>query len=172
MVSGPGAHPPTAGSYDMGYGLDSIEELSLPSFDEGEPVDPDALTDPFGPGTRTEEIPAPDESTKLPETPKLPPAPGGPEPPGKDDLEIPQIVPGELIPPPVSEEDEVKPPGQIKLPDSVQHGAGLPDELRIHPALSGGQRIDGEIDSMTIVVNVTKIGAHREPGRMRPVVVC
>ncbi len=138
-------------SSEMDDGFDSIDDLSLPNLDEGEPVDPDALTDPV--------VPIPDdkmngeESTDLPAP--LPPAPGGPEPPSKRDTEIPQIDPGEILPPPAADDGGLpKPPGQIELPDSVQAAAGVPAKLRIHPGLSGGQRVDESIDNMMIVLNV------------------
>jgi hypothetical protein len=91
---------------------------------------------------------------------ELLPAPGGPEPPGKRDTEIPPIVPGDPLPPPAPDEKDAQPPGKIDLPDSVSTTeTGQPETLRIHPALSGGQKVDGHIDGMLIVVNVVdKLG--------------
>ena len=129
------------GGIDIGMDED---EFALPSFDDGELVDPDALTDPPSAGDTV-----PEGGGNL-----LPPAPGGPEPPGKSDTEIPQVDPGEILPPPVSEEDQVQPPGQIRLPDSAQASAGIPESIRIHPSLSGGHRVEGEVREMIVVVNV------------------
>ncbi len=132
----------------MDDGFDSLDDLELPDLDEGEQVDPDALTDPVAPipddNTDGEDLLAP-----------LQPAPGGPEPPSKRDTEVPQIDPGEILPPPGADDGGLpKPPGQIKLPDSVQAASGVPAALRIHPGLSGGQRVEESIDNMTIVLNV------------------
>jgi hypothetical protein len=86
---------------------------------------------------------------------ELLPAPGGPEPPGKRDTELTPELPGEILPPSTLEgEPEEKPPGQILLPDSVQNGHGLPDQLWLHPSLSGGSRADGKIENMLVVVTV------------------
>ncbi len=85
---------------------------------------------------------------------QLLPAPGGPEPPSKRDTEVPPVLPGEVLPPSILDGQEDKPPGQILLPDSVQDGAGVPDQLRLHPSLSGGHRVDGKVENMVIVVNV------------------
>jgi hypothetical protein len=128
----------------MDHGFESIDDLTLPSLDEGEPVDADALTDPGMNG---------EESADLPDL--LPPAPGGPEPPSKRDTDIPQIDPGEILPPPAADDGGFPTPnGQIKLPDSVQAAAGVPAQLRIHPGLSGGHRVDKSIENMVLVLNV------------------
>jgi hypothetical protein len=131
---------------------EDLGELELPMFDEGEPIDPESLAEPgisSPPATKGGKQNSGDSSPA-----ELLPAPGGPEPPGKNDLRVPPILPGEVLPPPDSDADQIKPPGQIQLPDSVQAVEGIPDELRIHPTLSGGHRIDGHIEEMTIVLNV------------------
>ena len=158
----PAKESPSVDDIDLGEGLESIEELELPMFDEGVPVDPDALTDPVPlvdpgePGEPSEPVEPSDEDDSDPE---MLPAPGGPEPPGKRDTDAPQVVPGELLPPPLREEEELKPPGQIILPDSVQAAAGAPQKLRIHQGLSGGHAIDGNSEGMMIVVNaIDKLG--------------
>ena len=82
---------------------------------------------------------------------ELLPAPGGPQPPGKRDTEVPPELPGEILPPSMLDgEPEEKPPGQILLPDSVQNGHGVPDQLRLHPSLSGGSVTDGKIENMLV----------------------
>jgi hypothetical protein len=122
------------------------DELDLPTFDEGVPVDPAQLPEPLPPAASGLDA-APPDGQRMP-------APGGPEPPGKSDTEPPPVEPGELLPPADAKDDNDKPPGQIQLPDSVRAAAGQPERLSIHPALSGGIRVDGKIDGMTIVVNV------------------
>ena len=87
-------------------------------------------------------------------TPLLDPAPGGPVPPGKEDTELPPVLPGEKLPPQFGSPDENKPPGQIKLPDSIKSNERVPDALQIHPTLSGASRMDGKIQDMLLVVNV------------------
>jgi hypothetical protein len=89
------------------------------------------------------------------------PAPGGPEPPSKRDTEVPPVLPGEILPPSTLDAEEDKPPGQIPIPDSAKDGSGVPDQLRLHPSLSGGHRVDGDIESMMIVVNV--LDSHGRP---------
>ncbi len=84
----------------------------------------------------------------------LDPAPGGPVPPGKQDTELPPVLPGEQLPPQFRSPDENKPPGQIQLPDSVKSNERVPDTLKIHPTLSGASRIDEKIQDMLLVVNV------------------
>jgi hypothetical protein len=133
-------------------GLEQMGDLELPMLDEGEPVEPDALNEPLVP-----EMPllpgeaAPSKDTSPAE---LLPPPGGPQPPSKNDIQVPPILPGEVLPPPASEGDQSKPPGQVELPDSVQAIEGVPDQLRIHPALSGGHRVDGSLEGMMVVINV------------------
>lgn len=135
-------------SFDEG---DAMDDLELPTLDEGEPVDPEALTDPISPSP---EPPAPQQPTPQQPAP-LPPAPGGPEPPSKRDTTIPQIDPGEILPPPAADDGGTpKPNGQITLPDTLQASAGIPAQLRVHTGLSGGYRVEGNIDDMKIVVNV------------------
>ena len=84
----------------------------------------------------------------------LDPAPGGPVPPGKEDTELPPVLPGEQLPPQFGSPDKKKPPGQIQLPDSVKSNNRVPDSLKIHPTLSGASRIDEKIQDMLLVVNV------------------
>ncbi len=153
---------------DMEHGFDSFDDLNLPEVDEGIAVEPDELDTMIDPGasrgpesdasSNREPLKDPSASdssrSRDSESSELLPAPGGPEPPGKRDIDVPEIVPGELLPPPIGEEDDLKPPGQIQLPDSVQAAAGVPNQLRIHHALSGGHRVEGSITGMVIVVNV------------------
>jgi len=84
----------------------------------------------------------------------LDPAPGGPVPPGKQDTELPPVLPGEQLPPQLGSPNEIKPPGQIQLPDSVKSNERVPDSLKIHPTLSGANRIEEQIQDMLLVVNV------------------
>ena len=160
----------------MEYGFES--DLELPDFDTGSPIAPEALTDPEYPNEPIEMgTPSPpaaptetDAATSKPDSSgaadsdspfekKLLPAPGGPEPPGKSDTDIPKIEPGDILPPPGKEDGEALPPGQISLPDSVQAAAGEPTEIRLHPGLSRGYRINNQIQGMNIVVNVLdKVG--------------
>lgn len=128
------------GSGNMEHGFDS-DELELPMFDVGEPVDPEALTDPL-----------PLDNQRLP-------APGGPVPPGKQDTEVPPVDPGEILPPPLND-DEVKPPGQIILPDSIQASGGVPAELRLHPTLSSGHQSDGNVDGALLIVTAVDAAGH------------
>ncbi len=79
------------------------------------------------------------------------PAPGGPVPPGKRDLEVPPLIPGEMLPPDPNGGDG-KPPGQIILPDSIQAGAVAPDRLEVHKTLSVGHYTDGKFDGAVIVI--------------------
>jgi hypothetical protein len=124
------------------------DELSLPTIDEGAPVDPEALTDP-GAGAAGESGEG--------DAPMLP-APGGPEPPSKRDTEAPQVIPGQPAPP-AAPGEEIKPPGQVVLPDSIQSTDTAPDQLRIHKGLSGGHLIDEKTDGLMIVVNaVDRLG--------------
>ncbi|MAI72322.1 MAG: hypothetical protein CMM01_15615 [Rhodopirellula sp.] len=90
-----------------------------------------------------------DSGTRL-----LDPAPGGPEPPGKRDTELPPVLPGEQLPPQLGSPSENIPPGKIQLPDSVKSNERVPDSLKIHPTLSGANRIDEKIQDMLLVVNV------------------
>jgi hypothetical protein len=87
----------------------------------------------------------------------LPPPPGGPEPPGIDDLQLPEIDPGEIIPPPLGIEDRPPPPGKVDLPESLRpkrEQIRPPKSLAIHPALSGGHQFDDEpSEGLYLVVN-------------------
>ena len=136
--------------------------------DEGQPADPSEVLppsaqDPFSDDPNGSERKIGDETRPMEtdESGGLLPAPGGPEPPSKRDTEIPPVLPGEILPPSILDGEQDKPPGQILLPDSVQDGAGVPDQLRLHPSLSGGRRVDGKLENMLIVVNV--LDAHGRP---------
>ncbi len=119
---------------------------SLPEMDELELPD-------VNPGVPTPMIEPPASLDAPPDVETLP-APGGPEPPGKEDIDPSGVIPGEVLPPPASPENE-KPPGQIKLPDAVQAGNGVPSGLRVHRSLSGGYRFENEeVDGLMVVVNV------------------
>ena len=188
-----------------------LSDLLPPMFDEGDPVQPDAidrpefpsvpiqpldgepvpLTDPVAPNRtgglavpdfpelkdplpqskdpspQTETTPKPSRPLKMPnqdgdtQSPGpnqgnslLEPAPGGPVPPGRKDTELPPVLPGEQLPPENGGPDEIKPPGQIELPDSVKANDRVPESLRFHPTLSGVNRVDGKIQDMLVVVNV------------------
>ena len=162
-VPGPDtAQGENSGKIQMDSGFDD-EELELPSFDSGQPVDPDALTDPI---PIPEAIPVPEA---IPGREGIPlrkeesqdsagetlPAPGLPQPPGKEDIIIPQIDPGEILPPPAGgEQDPADQPGKIELPDSVGKSTGAPEELRIHTGLTSGVTGDGENHEMTIMIFV------------------
>ena len=115
---------------DDGFGDDDLE---LPSVDTGEPIAPEALQDP--------------------EIEDLSP-PGLPEPPGKEDIAVPPIDPGEILPPPVDDADELKQPGQIELPDSLNSSSNTPENLKIHAGLSTGISVAAEANEMTIVIHV------------------
>lgn len=100
------------------------------------------------------------------------PAPGGPEPPGADDLRIPPIEPGEIVPPPGPGSEPEGPPGQIELNDAMRFlgrtdpaDAGLPPptEIRVHPTLSGPYRFDDEDEADGMMLVLTAIG---EGGRV------
>ncbi|MGI9474075.1 MAG: hypothetical protein ACR2NZ_21220 [Rubripirellula sp.] len=168
-----GAESPSESTDDF-----NLDDLIPPSFDEGDPVDPKAFNeledvgeegalDDEGSKSSSEPSDAPPsfdppalpgDASELPgkTSEPLQPAPGGPVPPSKDDTEIPPILPGEQIPPADATDgmEDVKPPGQILLPDSVNATDRIPDTLRIHQALSGGHRVEGRVEEMTIVVNV------------------
>jgi hypothetical protein len=110
--------------------------------DEGQRFDPSEL-----PGSAPARVPSDSPAELLP-------APGGPEPPGKRDTDIPPVLPGEILPPSELDQQNDKPPGQIILPDSANDRRGVPDQLRLHSSLSGGKRVDGNVEDMRIVVNV------------------
>jgi hypothetical protein len=127
---------------------DPDEMFEPPFIEEGELADPSELSgavspddgDPLGAGL----VP-----------------PSEPEPPGKDDLELPEVFPGELLPP-AGDGDGESPPGQIPLPQSVQAAtAPFPESIRIHRGLSGGHQFDedDQIDGMYLVINaIDKLG--------------
>ncbi len=145
-IANPDRDTSESGQIQMDSGFDS-EDLELPAFDTGEPVDPDALTDP---------IPVPDpDQQESDSSPQELPAPGLPQPPGKEDLTVPQIDPGEILPPPAGgREEESDQPGKIELPDSVSKPSGVPEEIKIHTGLTTGITGDGESNEMTIMLFV------------------
>lgn len=124
--------PEAVREQDIGEAYEA-DALDLPSFDPGEPVDPETLADP----------PA-----------DLLPAPGLPAPPGREDLEIPPIEPGEILPPP-ADSSEISPrPGQVELPQGVHTVAATADRLVIHPTLSSGVVQQDQRLEMILVVQV------------------
>jgi hypothetical protein len=127
----PGFNPPTPETETPGEANTPLPTLTLPP--------PDGTKKP---------------SESKPGTQLLDPAPGGPVPPGKEDTELPPVLPGEKLPPQFGAPDDNNPPGQIQLPDSVKSNNRLPDSLKIHPTLSGANRIDAKIQDMLVVVNV------------------
>lgn len=144
---------------------DDLSDLGV-MIDEGQPVDAAEIASPEAPQNAPVDPgksspnravpPAGSPSRDTNESGELLPAPGGPEPPGKKDTELSPVLPGEVLPPSTLDGDEPdnKPPGQIVLPDSAQDGSGIPDQVRIHPSLSGGQRVDGQVNDMRVVLNV------------------
>jgi hypothetical protein len=147
----PPAEPAPAGDSDQPDDFD-IEDWDM-GADLGEPmIDNDGF--------------APDEGTSVPPvTPgengvEMLPPPGGPEPPGKKDLEISPIVPGEILPPPTTEGEEMEaPPGKVDLPEALdanQTPLPIPERLELHSGLSGGHRFDDdpEMDGLYLVINV------------------
>ncbi len=132
----------------------SLDEGFDLGIEEGTPTGPENLS-PAVPGATDQQ---PEGETGQEAPPGLLPPPSGPEPPGADDLELPDISPGEPMPPPSDREadDDAKPDGQIQLPDSLQAKAvATPSSLRIHQALSGGHRFDGDppAEGMFLVIN-------------------
>ena len=120
----------------MEQGFDD-QQLQVPSVEFGVPTEPEALADPLG------EL----ESEVLP-------APGLPEPPGRDDITIPPIDPGELIPPPAGDFEQIPDqPGQVELPQNLSGAAGVPDKLKIHPGFSSGVTSHAGQNEMTIVMH-------------------
>lgn len=127
---------------------------------DGVPDDAATLQTPrANPDTKTPKLPArpnvsPPSFDTLPAPKTAPgrlPAPGGPVPPGKRDLEVPPLIPGDILPPDPNGGDG-KPPGQIVLPDSIQAQSVGPDRLEVHETLSVGHYTDGKFDGAVIVV--------------------
>ena len=118
-----------------------------PWIEEGEPADPSDLPGAAAAGSQ------PSDNDLVP--------PSAPEPPGKEDIELPEVFPGELLPP-ASDDDDASPPGQIPLPSNIQAATPtVPDSLRIHRGLSGGHQFDedDQIDGLYLVINaVDKLG--------------
>ncbi|WP_146401746.1 hypothetical protein [Planctomycetes bacterium CA13] len=148
---------PPSSSIDMEDGFDDILIDPGTAFDPAVAVPTDRLDNPFQ--DEDAEAPPPgkesqprsrDESPAELESPNdslpLPPPIGGPEPPGKLDTEFSPIEPGELLPPPDPDSEELPaPPGQIKLPDAVkatQPNLTVPETLKLHLGLSGGHHSD------------------------------
>lgn len=124
------------------------DNLSLPMIDEGAPVDPESLVPPAG-------VP---ETSGDQSGDQVIPSPDGPAPPNLQDTEVPKIIPGDPAPPGAND-DKLKPPGQVLLPDSVQAAVGVPAGLKIHNGLSRGQQLQGEDEGLMVVVNaVDKYG--------------
>ncbi len=142
--------------------VDSYSPNDFDLGDDVETLDPESWVDPGVPS----EPEAIDAGTSVPDTPKptekksLLPAPGGPEPPGPEDLTIPPVEPGEMLPPPSTDGAPEKPPGQILLPDAVRSvspggaKAGVPTSLSIHPGLSAGYQFEDGDEGLYLVVNV------------------
>ena len=138
------------------------EDLQLPEMDPGFPANGPPRIDATDGREPTDEQksadqrksprPSTDRPDEAPAESELLPAPTGPQPPGKEDTDLPPVIEGEILPPPASPE-EIKPPGQIQLPDSAQAAAGVPATLRIHRNLSGGNHVDGKLQEMRLVVN-------------------
>ena len=120
------------------------DRFPAPSFPE-----PKGPTSPSEAPIQEGVTPLPDHADSL-----LEPAPGGPVPPGKKDTELPPVLPGDNLPPLNGDSDDIKPPGQIQLPDSAKANDRIPEALRVHPTLSGANRVDGKIEDMLVVVNV------------------
>ena len=94
----------------------------------------------------------------LPDMEGILPAPGGPDPPGPE-LDVPPIVPGDILPPPADGQSNPAPPGKINLPGptgALPEPLQLPEQLRLHNGLSGGHRFDDELQSkgLYLVVNI------------------
>lgn len=142
----PDAYSPN--DFDLGDDIEAGEMI-----DPGTPAKMESPAKPSVSKAKAQSMPPKANDSLLP-------APGGPEPPGPDDLKIPQIVPGEMMPPPSSKGLPEKPPGQIQLPDAVRAlspgGAkvGIPTTLSIHPGLSAGYTFDDGSEGLYLIVNV------------------
>lgn len=142
----PESPPLDAGQYDMGVGL-------------GDPIlDNDAFKPIETPAVPPQPEPEQQEAESESNVEELPLPPGGPEPPGASDVEVPKIVPGEILPPPADGDDIPSPPGKVDLPDNLdaKSDAPVPDQLQLHSGLSGGHQFDDsdEVDGLYLVVNV------------------
>ena len=145
--SDPAFSQPGVIDMDAGFG---DEQLAVPSVDMGEPVAPESIETDAPP---IEPVPLSDPS------PEELPAPGLPEPPGANDTEIPQIDPGEVLPPPVRGEQEPNRPGKIELPPGVRGDSGIPEKLKIHAGLTSGVQENGDQNQMSVVIHVVdKLG--------------
>ncbi|WP_068260036.1 hypothetical protein [Rubripirellula obstinata] len=153
------------GMFDTGETV-APEEIAIPKADpqsgnlkpdnfKSQLQDPKPLKEP-GPLKDPGQMDFPDtlpntkSPSRRPEFEILPP-PAGISPPGKDDTQFDPIIPGNIGPPAAGSGDE-KPPGQILLPDSTQNPTAVPEDLRIHQALSVGHRDGQKLDGATLVV--------------------
>ncbi len=136
--------------------MEEMEEFAVPLIDEGVP---DEEMPP--PNTHRESDPAARDGKRSGSggrssgTELLPP-PGGPEPPGKDDLKLPEIDQGELLPPASGNAPETHRAGRVMLPESLQAKTKpVPHNLQIHKGLSGGHQFDGDnqVGGMYLVIN-------------------
>ncbi len=131
---------------------------AFPDLNQPRPIDESPNDSPHTPSPAFT-LPSSDGEVTEPSEPTtgtrlLDPAPGGPVPPGKEDTELPPVLPGEKLPPQFGSPDGNKPQGQIQLPDSVKSNERVPETLKIHPTLSGANLIDEKIQDMLLVVNV------------------
>lgn len=76
-------------------------------------------------------------------------------PPDMDQLELPDIDMGEIVPPPAADAPPEPPMGQIPLPDMTPETLPEPAGLSINPTFSGGHNFDSdpEIDGVYLVVH-------------------
>ena len=135
------------------------EEMFEPPFiEEGELADPSDLPGAIPPDRAGSPRSEPDDGDSS-GADLIPPS--APEPPGKEDIELPEVFPGELLPP-ARDGDGESPPGRISLPESVQAtSTPFPEAIRIHRGLSGGHQFDedDQIDGMYLVINaIDKLG--------------
>ncbi|MEM9645796.1 MAG: hypothetical protein AAF989_12470 [Planctomycetota bacterium] len=176
----------------------SAQDGSTTPYDEADLIDPSELIDPGQPIV-PENLPPPDPNTttdiagpdssaittppaesksndpfrddgstfEFPEGILLPP--GEPEPPGKRDLEVPDVEPGDILPPPGKDAVPEAPPGRIELPESLRDMSRrgrsmtgpIPKSLSLHQGFSGAHHFGDEQlserqmpDGMMLVVNV------------------
>ncbi|MCG8649004.1 MAG: hypothetical protein MI861_04180 [Pirellulales bacterium] len=140
---------------DPAFDVPALNDLNMeePLIDQGIPASPEELEAPqIDMGIK--------EATESGDA--LRPPPGGPEPPGKEELQMPDVIPGEVLPPSANPDEDDKPAGQVPLQDAIQVKADQrPRQLRIHKSLSGGHQFEGEeeLGGMFLVINaVDKLG--------------
>ncbi len=161
----PSADEYSPSDFDLGDDVQSLDNFEAIAPGQSTPSDPfrdDAETAADAlPQTRKPETPPSDAATpKVNKEPGLLPPPGLPQPPGKEDLELPEIDPGELVPPPSPDGALELPPGQIKVPDAVNTFSpdnakpAVPTSLSIHPGLSAMHVFEDGSEGMYLVVNV------------------